>query len=376
MNEPLWRRRNPAVAPSYMAAAGSDVGYSARRRVPAYPSIIDPRFVVNLENDRDLSERLLEECVRQFASAETRVGDLERAALATDEKIATVAECLRLTQAFAEQRGDGDAPLSELSDLRSFVEAAVRSCLSARVGAELAERIAAAEAAAAQAEERAMASVRDALDGHSQTFAEKEAAFEGRAAAAISIVRELEEERRGEEAAAAERAAEERAEEAARREAEAARVAALEETVAAQAAALAEAREGHVRLLARMADMEAALAGRAVPRTPTAGEPPSPLPSARQLTAAAARHLVDEHSKLRRVAEALSPGGAVAESAATTSAHGGATESAGTTGGAVVSPNAPVSPLSFEEARRAALRRAEERAAMPRPLFGSFASDP
>ena len=39
MNEPLWRRRNPAVAPSYMAAAGSDVGYSARRRVPAYPSI-------------------------------------------------------------------------------------------------------------------------------------------------------------------------------------------------------------------------------------------------------------------------------------------------------------------------------------------------
>ncbi len=58
------------------------------------------------------------------------------------------------------------------------------------------------------------------------------------------------------------------------------------------------------------------------------------------------------------------------------SAHGGATESAGTTGGAVVSPNAPVSPLSFEEARRAALRRAEERAAMPRPLFGSFASDP
>ena len=60
----------------------------------------------------------------------------------------------------------------------------------------------------------------------------------------------------------------------------------------------------------------------------------------------------------------------------TTSAHGGATESAGTTGGAVVSPNAPVSPLSFEEARRAALRRAEERAAMPRPLFGSFASDP
>ena len=61
MNEPLWRRRNPAVAPSYMAAAGSDVGYSARRRVPAYPSIIDPRFVVNLENDRDLSERLLEE---------------------------------------------------------------------------------------------------------------------------------------------------------------------------------------------------------------------------------------------------------------------------------------------------------------------------
>ena len=70
------------------------------------------------------------------------------------------------------------------------------------------------------------------------------------------------------------------------------------------------------------------------------------------------------------------PEGAVAESAATTSAHGGATESAGTTGGAVVSPNAPVSPLSFEEARRAALRRAEERAAMPRPLFGSFASDP
>ena len=127
MNEPLWRRRNPAVAPSYMAAAGSDVGYSARRRVPAYPSIIDPRFVVNLENDRDLSERLLEECVRQFASAESRVGDLERAALATDEKIATVAECLRLTQAFAEQRGDGGAPLSELSELRSFVEAAVRS---------------------------------------------------------------------------------------------------------------------------------------------------------------------------------------------------------------------------------------------------------
>ena len=272
MNEPLWRRRNPAVAPSYMAAAGSDVGYSARRRVPAYPSIIDPRFVVNLENDRDLSERLLEECVRQFASAESRVDGLERAALATDEKIATVAECLRLTQAFAEQRGDGGAPLSELSELRSVVEAAVRSCLSARVGAELAERIAAVEAAAAQAEERAMASVRDALDGHSQTFAEKEAAFEEerrrRSRSSASWRRSGGARRRRQQSARRRNAPRRR-----RREAEAARWPRSRRRWRRRRRRWPSTR-GHVRLLARMADMEAALAGRAVPRTPTLASRP------------------------------------------------------------------------------------------------------
>ena len=216
--------------------------------------------------------------MRQFASAESRVDGLERAALATDEKIARVADCLRLTQAFAEQRGDGGAPLSELSELRSFVEAAVRSCLSARVGAELAERIAAVEAAAAQAEERAMASVRDALDGHSQTFAERRAREESgggdldrpRAGGGAEA-------RGGGGSRARCRGGTRRGGGASRGGGGASGRARGDGWAAPQAAALAEAREGHVRLLARFRGglAEAALAGRAVaPRTPTAGERP------------------------------------------------------------------------------------------------------
>ena len=194
-----------------------------------------------------------------------------------------------------------------------------------------------------------MASVRDALDGHSQTLPRRRRPSRKSHGGDLDRSRAQGAEARGGGGRAR---GGEQAEEAARREAEAARVAARGDGGGA-AAALAEAREGHVGLLARMADMEAALAGRAVPRTPTAERPPLRRAAADGSGGAALNTQVGGwRRRCRRVARSRKRGDDLA--------HGGATESAGTTGGAVVS-NAPVSPLSFEEARRAALRRAEGR---------------